>query len=133
MKTCCRCKEQKPFTEFHRRGNGYQAACKGCRKVIDREHYLKGPARHYSVRKERRDSLAAWVLSLKDGLPCTDCNTVYHFSAMQWDHVRGEKEFNVSEMPRLGCSREKILAEVEKCDLVCANCHAVRTYNRRFN
>jgi hypothetical protein len=48
---------------------------------------------------------------------------------MQWDHVpeRGPKLFNLS---RADYGMEKVLAEIAKCDLVCANCHAIRTWNR---
>jgi hypothetical protein len=50
---------------------------------------------------------------------------------MEWDHVRGEKIRSVSEMCNRMCSKETILTEIAKCELVCANCHAVRTFNRR--
>lgn len=48
---------------------------------------------------------------------------------MQWDHGRGiDKVDDVSNLVRRGFSREAIMAEVSKCELVCANCHAVRTF-----
>lgn len=50
---------------------------------------------------------------------------------MQFDHVRGEKIANVS---RLLNDRRYTLAleEVEKCEVVCANCHSTRTFERTF-
>jgi hypothetical protein len=51
---------------------------------------------------------------------------------MQFDHRPGEgKSFDVASAVR-GYSRKRILAEIAKCDLVCANCHAVRTYRRQI-
>jgi len=51
---------------------------------------------------------------------------------MHFDHRPGEiKEFEIGFAVR-GYSRRRILAEIAKCDLVCANCHAVRTYRRRI-
>jgi hypothetical protein len=48
---------------------------------------------------------------------------------MQFDHVRGEKLGDVSALIRTA-PHAVVLAEIEKCDLVCANCHADRTYRR---
>ena len=48
---------------------------------------------------------------------------------MDLDHVRGGKEFKVSDAVQLayGVSLERSWAEIAKCDVVCANCHRVRT------
>lgn len=48
---------------------------------------------------------------------------------MQFDHVDDNKIENVSNLARRG-SREEVLAEIAKCELVCANCHADRTHYR---
>ncbi len=61
--------------------------------------------------------------------PCTDCGKQYPSPAMHFDHVRGEKKrfhIIVSNMrrPDLG-------EELAKCELRCANCHAIRHYNER--
>lgn len=79
--------------------------------------------------RNRRKKIAI-VRSLKEGNPCTDCKGRFHHAAMQWDHLPGtEKVANVSEM-YVNHGIESILREIEKCELVCANCHAVRTYER---
>jgi hypothetical protein len=50
---------------------------------------------------------------------------------MQWDHLPGtEKAAEVSNLLRRLCKR-RVLEEIAKCELVCANCHAVRTVSRR--
>ncbi len=50
---------------------------------------------------------------------------------MQWDHLPGTKKLgNVSEMAS-NRSIEEAEEEISKCELVCANCHAVRTFSRR--
>jgi hypothetical protein len=61
--------------------------------------------------------------------PCKDCCVKYHFSAMEFDHVRGDKLFDISKHKHYG--KDKVLAEIAKCDLVCANCHRIRTHLRR--
>jgi hypothetical protein len=63
--------------------------------------------------------------------PCADCGVRYPYYVMQFDHVpeRGPKLFNVGHIGPT-CSREKLLAEIAKCDVVCSNCHAERTFQR---
>lgn len=61
--------------------------------------------------------------------PCLDCGQSYPYYVMQLDHVRGTKVDNVS---RLIANRQytKFLIELDKCEVVCSNCHAARTWKR---
>lgn len=61
--------------------------------------------------------------------PCTDCGVQFAFCAMDFDHVRGPKLFDVSL--NSGYTHEQLLAEIEKCEVVCSNCHRVRTAKRK--
>ena len=59
-----------------------------------------------------------------------DCGYNLHPAALEFDHVNGVKLFNIGE--QIGSySREKLWEEIAKCDVVCANCHAIRTTTRR--
>lgn len=63
--------------------------------------------------------------------PCVDCGRQYHWFAMDYDHIpeRGKKLFNVSQA---NCRNVVALAaEIAKCDVVCSNCHRIRTFTRR--
>lgn len=74
-----------------------------------------------------------WLDALKLK-PCTDCEGVFPTCAMDWDHVRGEKLFNLGAWRGQWASektKKLIIGEIAKCDLVCANCHRVRTKQRR--
>ena len=62
--------------------------------------------------------------------PCTDCARSYPPYIMQFDHVRGVKRASVSRLVSRGASFTTLDAEIEKCDLVCANCHLERTAQR---
>lgn len=82
---------------------------------------------HYQreLRRDRKKKL----VELKGGR-CVDCGFAGHIVAFQFDHL--DPSTKVSEVATLiRISWEKALAEVAKCDLVCANCHAVRTFARR--
>lgn len=61
--------------------------------------------------------------------PCMDCGDHFPSVAMDYDHVRGVKFRMISTMANY--SWERVLNEVSKCDLVCANCHRLRTQARR--
>lgn len=56
-----------------------------------------------------------------------DCGYNAHHSALQFDHVRGKKSRNVCDARSI----KQAIIEIAKCEVVCANCHAVRTFIRR--
>ena len=132
MKRCPRCGETKPYSEFHRsrrRRDGLQSICKSCRAVIDHERYERRcggtRGRRQLWERGRRD----WLLGLKAGRPCTDCARFFPPQVLQWDHLPGHPKLgDISTLNTL--SRLEVLAEVAKCELVCANCHAIRTFER---
>lgn len=77
----------------------------------------------YKFTRKRR------VQEFKESRPCADCGSFYPYYVMQFDHRDGsDKVLDISRMVLM--SWAKIESEILKCDLVCANCHAVRTYNR---
>ena len=61
--------------------------------------------------------------------PCQDCGGTFPPWVMDFDHREpSEKSFNVTSARAMLMSRPRLMAEIQKCDIVCANCHAVRTY-----
>jgi len=66
----------------------------------------------------------------RKSVPCGDCGHRFPPYVMDFDHVRGAKVSDVSAMARDGRPYEVVLAEIEKCDVVCANCHRIRTHDR---
>ena len=74
-----------------------------------------------------RDTLFLQEIKLSRG--CVDCGYNFHPAALEFDHLPGaEKLGSVSSL--VSCSRERLLAEIAKCEVVCANCHRVRTARR---
>ena len=76
--------------------------------------------------KARRE----WLAGQKDK-PCADCRKKYPTVCMQFDHVRGKKLFCIAV--RWSGSIERLKREIAKCEVVCANCHAVRTSKSERN
>lgn len=71
---------------------------------------------------------AAILSRIKTECGCMDCGYHAHPESLDFDHVRGVKSFNMAQVGTRKMS--SILEEIAKCDVVCANCHRVRTYNR---
>lgn len=68
-----------------------------------------------------------FIASLKDK-PCSDCEQSFPPECMDFDHVSGSKKYVISQMAYWG--RKTILREIAKCELVCSNCHRIRTKRR---
>jgi hypothetical protein len=86
-------------------------------------------------RRQRQKNLntkdfRAWYVSLKAGKPCSDCGVVLAPAAMQWDHLPGAEKLDCLGNLVRRHNRARLLAEIAKCELVCANCHALRTLSR---
>lgn len=71
-----------------------------------------------------------YIYAVKRDSACTDCGGNFPTCCMHFDHVpeRGQKLFNIGAAT---CGIEAVKAEIAKCDIVCANCHAIRTWIKR--
>lgn len=77
-----------------------------------------------------QEAKAEWVREYKLSHGCADCGYAEHHAALDFDHRPGTaKVRDIKKGQQLGW--EALKTEVAKCDVVCANCHRVRTYNRR--
>jgi hypothetical protein len=130
VKTCPRCGETRPIADFHRwhLRDGRQVYCKPRRKEYDAAYYARTKHRRRPY-KEKHAEFRRWYEELKSR-PCADCARTFPPHVMHWDHLPGTiKLADVCDLARKHNGR-KILAEIEKCELVCANCHAMRTARR---
>ena len=109
----------------------YGQYCRLCHCARQKQYYREHPQSAARSHKTRQKFRRDYVKSKKDNLPCMDCGRPYSWYVMDFDHVRGKKQFNLSIVGSMICSIEKIDREIAKCDLVCANCHRKRTFERR--
>lgn len=110
LKTCSRCGQEKSRTEFYRQSDRTSGAsyCKACFNAYCVERWIA---------KKRR------AIEYKGGR-CNRCGYDQHYAALQFHHVEpSEKDVSWAKL-RLR-SWTKIEAELDKCELLCANCHAV--------
>lgn len=98
-------------------------------KEYNHAYYLRHKTKIVTRLQDRHKSRRNLIREAKSK-PCADCGVQYPYWIMQFDHVRGKKSFNVGMMLyKRGI--KKLKEEIEKCDIVCANCHANRTYCRQ--
>lgn len=121
----------KPLTEFNRSGgtkDGLHTYCRACQS----EHYKSRKDVHvanvYRTKRLRAETVQAYVLQYLLAHPCIDCGEGDPV-VLEFDH-RGDKVASVSQMISDGLPFARIVAEMDKCDIRCANCHRRRTYSK---
>lgn len=110
--------------------NGRFAWCKQCRKDYDAQrHFVKRELRNQQV-ADQRAAVKLWMSEIKESRPCADCGNFWPAYVMHWDHLPQFKKLgNISDYTKSG-RKTKAIEEMKKCELVCGNCHAIRTHNR---
>ena len=97
-------------------------------RAYRRKHYYANRDQYYERNKQTETAKKEYIRAQKDQ-PCADCGQKFHHVAMDFDHVRGEKLKGLATMHY--SSWQKIKDEIAKCDVVCSNCHRIRTYKRQ--
>jgi hypothetical protein len=136
MKTCVICKKQKQLTEYNKsriRKDGLQTCCRSCGKSMSKKYYSLNrdyqKKRCYKRRKEQVEFNQGFVYEYLSHHPCVDCQ-ISEVIVLEFDHVRGKKSGNICYMILQGYSTDTIQREIDKCDVVCRNCHIRRTHTR---
>lgn len=91
-------------------------------------HYERNKEYYYERNRNRRIAARKYIAEKKAG-PCIDCKNTFLPCQMDFDHRDDDKEFDISKMVSRS-SLKRIQEEIDKCDLVCANCHRLRTWKR---
>lgn len=102
------------FPKRRGRINGVASWCKSCGSISSDRKY---------------NSLHEWVNTLKLESGCKDCGYNKDPVALDYDHL-DHKVKGVAELIRSRRSKEQILSEISRCEVVCANCHRIRTKKR---
>lgn len=92
----------------------------------------RGRVKSRAKNEQRNRENAAFISALKVQTGCTDCGYNRHPDALDFDHLPGVvKRSGISYLMRR--SRQAILDEIAKCEVVCANCHRIRTWQRKVD
>jgi hypothetical protein len=146
MKTCTKCKVERPLDMFSVRGKKQPhlrlSHCKPCVAERSRGWYRRNYEPGITSRKpgtvksqRARQKIARDLLDdLKDA-PCEDCGVRFPPEAMDFDHLPGFPKVKPTAWFQISLKAperdlERLIEEIQKCSLVCANCHRVRTVHR---
>lgn len=132
---CYRCGDVKPVADFawrRRAKDQRDTFCRPCRSAYGKEHYAANRQRYIdqagAKKKQLRLERTTYLVKYFEAHSCTDCGEQDPI-VLEFDHLR-DKSFSIGA--GLTCrSWPSILEEIEKCEVVCANCHRRRTARRR--
>lgn len=77
-------------------------------------------------RKRERNKVQEYLHDFLLANPCVDCSETDPV-VLEFDH-HGEKLFSMGNISRLGIPLFRVIAEIAKCHVRCANCHRRKTY-----
>ncbi len=132
-KLCPKCKRTLDESEFHWKLRNIRRAvhCKDCSRKYIREHYWRN--REYYLDKVRRRNIILtrecheYIANHLAKHPCMDCGEK-DIVVLEFDHkVKKRKSGEVSRMLKQRFSLARIILEVKKCEVRCANCHRKKT------
>ena len=107
----------------------------------DREKQREASRRHYAKHREKviakaklyskaaKSRVRAFINAHLVANPCVDCGEA-DIVVLEFDHIGDDKKFNISDATRHGYGMDKVIAEIAKCEVRCANCHRKKTYER---
>ena len=96
-------------------------------KLSDKERIKENARVRARVLKKR-----IYSNRVKTRYGCADCGYKHHASALHFDHInRTDKYETISRLISKDANLETIKSEMRKCEIRCANCHAVKTYSKQ--
>ncbi len=128
-KNCAACKQALPLELFNwkNKGKGVRYSdCKTCWNAKNKERYRKNKQYYIDKAQTRINAIRQWLVEYKVsiGCPCGE----NHPACLHFHHrIPAEKEFEICDAV-LTRAKSRIEAEIEKCDVLCANCHAKLHY-----
>jgi hypothetical protein len=133
---CTKCGLEKDIEQFSWSIKGIKrhSSCRSCRNEERKGYYERHKVAEleykYDRQDRKREEARQYVWEYLSNQRCADCGE-YDPLVLTFDHVRGIKKDNVSQMVNQGYSLKVIQDEIEKCEVVCSNCHMRREKKRR--
>ena len=159
LKICPSCREPKPLSEFNSQGKyclvchrekgriwrtehpteasesnrKYHKKVKGLEKTKEKQrmysknHYAKNSEKCIQRNQKNREKLLLFIREHKSDKSCIRCG-FSDYRCLEFHHLR-DKKFNIADVGRINMSMARLLKEIAKCELICANCHAIEHFS----
>lgn len=128
-KRCSTCRKRKPLKAFNRKKDGLQGNCRDCSRLKSASHYNNNKQKYFDSARKRRQLLLFRVWEIKASNPCERCGGYFPPFCMEFHHGDDNKEVAISRLISNKASWSRIMAEIKKCDLYCANCHKIESFS----
>jgi hypothetical protein len=129
-KICSKCKIEKNIEDYGKKRNRLQAFCKQCNKQNLKEHYKHNKDAYLERNKNKQVLNKANLLDYLNDKSCKDCGNSDH-RVLEFDHLY-DKKIDISKAIR-NWAWSSVVEEIKKCEIVCCNCHRIRTIERANN
>lgn len=135
-KICTKCGNDLPLKLFpiiNKKTGKISSMCITCKRQYERDYWgrvkLDKRIIKNKLSKNNRIKKRKYIIELLKNSKCVDCG-IDDWRVLEFDHRnRKTKKFNIADS--VSFSIEKIQKEIDKCDIVCANCHNIRTIKQR--
>lgn len=130
MKMCTKCRFLKPLGDFsfkNKKTGKLHSNCRTCQKVMKDSHYHRNKLSYISKARKHKDKYRVEWRNFKLSLKCFVCGE-NHPATLDFHHPEDTKENNVSTLVKNGVSWPKLVKEIEKCTVLCSNCHRKHHY-----
>lgn len=125
MKFCRKCNQTKEIYHFkvkYIKTGKLQSYCIDCQRQYRKQHYEQNKEKYKKLIEKRKREIRDLYTDYKRNLRCSHCGED-ESCCLEFHHRDNNKESNVSSMPFEGNSWESIKKEIDKCIVLCANCH----------
>lgn len=131
MLKCSKCNTLKEESEFVKANNkrGYTYSCKSCIREYSKEHYHNNKESYLKKNSTHRAKVLSFINNYKTTQKCSICGESRYW-CLDFHHIK-DKEFNIGSLARY-TSLNKVKKEIEKCIVVCANCHRDIHHTKRL-
>lgn len=121
-KICTKCKQEKPISEFNKnkyKKDGLQSECKECHNKLYKKYYYNNKDKFRDRSKRNRKEIRDFLNNIKQK-GCSICGET-DIACLDFHHL-SDKKYNISELVNSE-NLNKIKEELNKCIILCANCH----------
>lgn len=131
MKNCYKCgidKEESAFSINENKKDKLNSECKECQKKYFKEYYQNNKDKHKKAVSKNVNHKRNRVARYKMEKGCFNCGFCKHPAALEFHHLdKNIKDFNIGANTHMPW--ELLLKEIEKCQVLCSNCHAIEHSN----
>ena len=124
-------KELSEFNENKSKKDGFNSLCKSCIAVYQKKYYQANKKTFIDNKDKRKKTIKKWIIDFKKDKGCIVCGE-NRPATLDFHHRNpDEKETEIMTAVKRGWSINRLQKEIDKCDIMCSNCHRVLHWKER--